>query len=335
MPIRLFCKKPQRSAAPAPGGAATEDYRPAERMALSDDPLLRLMQLERYGVMLSQPGRWHAHAKFKEVQHTAVKAVDDRFGLVPEGYVSIAGTLGGEPGAAEQDVEIGPFLLARHAVTQAEFQMFVDGGGYQDVELWPEDIWPHLIDLVDLTGRPGPRFWREGRHDHRLANHPVVGVCFYEAAAYARWVGFRLASEAEWQMAASWRIRSAADTGRRYPWGDALELENCNVWACGHARTLPVQACPAGAAPNGVLQLIGNVWEWTDSDFCTVDDEGQTVVGDTLMKSIRGGAFDTYFAWQATSSFRTGLACLARTHNVGFRCALDLSTPEDAGALDY
>lgn len=72
-------------------------------------------------------------------------------------------------------------------------------------------------------------------------------------------------------------------------------------------------------------QLIGNVWEWTASDLEILDENGQPVVGDMLMRAIRGGAFDTYFATQATGLFRTGLACIARTHNVGFRCALELS----------
>jgi formylglycine-generating enzyme required for sulfatase activity len=72
-----------------------------------------------------------------------------------------------------------------------------------------------------------------------------------------------------------------------------------------------------------VLQLIGNVGEWTASDLEMTDEKGRPVVGDMLLKAIRGGAFDTYFSCQATSHFRTGLACLARAHNVGFRCVLD------------
>jgi len=64
---------------------------------------------------------------------------------------------------------------------------------------------------------------------------------------------------------------------------------------------------------------------WLHSgDLAVMDDEGRTVVGDMLMKVIRGGAFDTYFPAQATSLFRTGSATLARAHNIGFRCALDL-----------
>ena len=74
-------------------------------------------------------------------------------------------------------------------------------------------------------------------------------------------------------------------------------------------------AYESGAAPNGVLQLIGNVWEWTFSDYQVEDECGRTVVGDMLMKEVRGGAFDTYFAAQATSCFRTGLASLVRAHD--------------------
>ena len=182
-----------------------------------------------------------------------------------------------------------------------------------------------MISFKDQTDHAGPRFWRAGRHHRDLAKHPVVGICYYEAEAYARWAGFRLPTEIEWQMAASWRIRSSAHVHRRYPWGDALDLSFCNIWASGHGGTLPVDACPGGAAPNGVVQLIGNVWEWTASDFEAVDREGRSVVGDTLLKSIRGGAYDTYFPWQAVGAFRSGLRCLTRAHNVGFRCALDLS----------
>jgi iron(II)-dependent oxidoreductase len=78
-----------------------------------------------------------------------------------------------------------------------------------------------------------------------------------------------------------------------------------------------------------VRQLIGNVWEWTSSDFSSTDREGRSVVGESAMKGVRGGAYDTYFPWQATAAFRTGLTCLSRVHNVGMRCALDLPADEE------
>lgn len=315
---RRSTKPPGRAgtAHPAPG--------PAQEARGGGDPLTAALRLGRLGLIVQHPQRWAEHPEFEKVWRAALRAVDEYFAIVPDGFVSLAQSLSEEPGAPELDRQTKAFLLARYAVTNADFQRFVDHGGYADLELWPEDIWPHLIDFKDQTGQPGPRFWREGRYPRELASHPVVGLCYYEAVAYARWAGYRLPREAEWQMAASWRIRSSAGSPRRYPWGDALDLSRCNIWASGHGHTLPVDACLDGAAPNGVLQLIGNVWEWTACDFQCTDHEGRPIVGDALLKTIRGGAYDTYFPWQATSTFRSGLGCLSRCHNVGFRVAMDL-----------
>jgi len=252
-------------------------------------------------------------------------ALEQSMALVPAGSVTISKTLSAQPGSAEQDIDVEPFLLDVHCVTSARFQKFVDAGGYDALEFWPEEIWPHLIELKDVTGQPGPRFWRNGRHDVRLAEHPVVGVSWYEAQAYALWIGQRLPTEPEWQMAASWHIRSSADVMRRFPWGDAMDAGRCNIWASRHAATVPVDEYANGAAPNHVRQLVGNVWEWTDSEYAITDDEDRTIVGEMPMNVIRGAAFDTYFETQATNYFRTGQIALARAHNTGFRCAMELS----------
>jgi gamma-glutamyl hercynylcysteine S-oxide synthase len=321
MTLGLFsrCKKSAGSRAVQGRG----DFVPATRTKPVADPLEQAQRAGRWGLLVGPFNPWLNHTRVHAAIAEAVRAVDQHFALVPDGTVSIPLTLCDEPGQPEVDCDTKAYLLARRPVTNAGFQHFVDAGGYRELEFWPEELLPHLIDFKDDTGEPGPRYWRNGCHDRRLANHPVVGISYYEAAAYAQWAGYRLPTEAEWQMAASWRIRSAANIHRRYPWGDSLDLQRCNIWASGHGETLPVDACPAGAAPNGVLQLIGNVWEWTISDFVCADTNSRRIVGDTRMNSIRGGAFDTYFAWQATATFRTGLACVARSCNVGFRCALN------------
>jgi iron(II)-dependent oxidoreductase len=274
-------------------------------------------------MVVSNRERWAQRADVDGAIDEATREVRRRFAVVPEGFTTLPLSVREIPGAPEIDLEVQPYRLAIHPVTNADYQYFVDAGGYGELELWPRDLWPQLPGFVDLSGRQAPRRWREGRHDRRLANHPVVGVCYYEAAAYARWAGYRLPTEAEWQMAASWRLRSLAHLPRRFPWGDALDTRRCNVWATGLGATAPVDAYPDGAAPNGVQQLIGNVWEWTSSDYDVTDDYGSPVVGDMPMKSVRGGAFDTYFPAQAASTFRTGLAALARANNAGFRCAID------------
>ncbi|MCG8405821.1 MAG: formylglycine-generating enzyme family protein [Phycisphaerales bacterium] len=326
MVLQLFSRKESGHKTTPKGSrsAVMEKFEPAEPLKLDPDPLNQCVQLERFGHLLSRSHEWQDHPGIARACESARKKIDDLFAMVPEGFVSLPQVVNDHAGCPEVTIETEPFLLARHAVTNAQFQKFVDAGGYEQLDLWPQDIWPHLIDFKDLTGQRGPRYWRNGSPSKHLMNHPVVGVCQYEAAAYAQWAGFRLPTEAEWQMAATWRIRSEANVLRRYPWGDSLDIRRCNIWASGIGDTVPVDAYPDGATPNQVLQLVGNVWEWTSCDFNVAGDEGGVVVSDMRMAAIRGGAFDTYFPMQATSLFRTGLVQMARFHNVGFRCALEL-----------
>jgi len=299
-------------------------FSPAPVETLSHDPLERLLQQGRHSVILRDQGKWKHHVRREEIIHQAKQAMESRMALVPAGSVSLGNTLTSQPGAPEDDFEVEPFLLDVHCVTNARFQRFVDVGGYDALEYWPEEIWPHLIELKDQTGQPGPRFWRHGRHDTRLSDHPVTGVSWYEAQACALWAGQRLPTEAEWQMAASWHINSSTDLLRRFPWGDSMDNQRCNIWSSAIRGTVPVHHYENGAAPNQVRQLIGNVWEWTDTEYAIADDEGRPIVGEMPMHVIRGGAYDTYFETQATNYFRTGQIALARTHNTGFRCAINL-----------
>jgi iron(II)-dependent oxidoreductase len=104
-----------------------------------------------------------------------------------------------------------------------------------------------------------------------------------------------------------------------------MERSRANLWGAGPGGTVPVDEFREGVSAGGVHQLIGNVWEWTTADFGFDDLDGPLLddpTGSAVMKSIRGGAFDTYFDAQATCQFRSGDHPLARKHNIGFRCAL-------------
>lgn len=331
MGLRLFGKKRQDDPPPEPveetviDEAPVVDFEPASPIQLRGDQLQQAVQQGRLGHILQNRVDYaHCH-DLERVCLKVCEKIDDVFAMVPEGFVTLPQVLNDEPGCPEETHETVPFLIAKCCVTNAQYQHFVDAGGYQNLDLWPKDMWPHLIDFVDQTREPGPRFWRNGRHDRRLSEHPVVGINFYEATAYAAWLGFRLPTEPEWQMAATWRLRSVANTLRRYPWGDALDIRRCNIWASGHGTTVPVHGYLEGAAPNQALQLIGNVWEWTSDPFAVSDNEGNQIVSDMHMTSIRGGAFDTYFPAQATGTFRTGLVSMARTHNTGIRLAAGMN----------
>ena len=306
-----------------------EPFEPADPLELEADPVKQCLQLERHGHLLASREAWSNHPEIDKATEAARARIDENFAIVPDGFATLAESAADEAGGPETTVDTEAFLLARHPITDAQFQKFVDAAGYEQLDLWPEEIWPHLIDFKDQTGRSAPRYWQRARHSKTRADHPVVGLSVYEALAYAKWAGFRLPTEAEWQMAATWRIRSEANVLRRYPWGDAFDTSRCNVWASRVGRTAAVPEYPDGAAPNGVLQLIGNVWEWTASDLNLQDAEGCTIIGDMRMSAVRGGAFDTYFHAQATSIFRTGLMNMARCNNVGFRCALSLGQTGD------
>ena len=176
------------------------------------------------------------------------------------------------------EIEIAPFAISKTAVTNAEFKHFVEDGGYGRSELWCAEGWRWWT----AESANCPVYWRrEGNDrwlrrdfdewvalDHRL---PVIHVNWHEADAYCRWVGRRLPTEAEWETAASAEPsangRDLAEHKRRYAWGEnPPTLEHANL----DSRTLgclPVDALPAGDSAFGCRQMIGNIWEWTASDF--------------------------------------------------------------------
>jgi iron(II)-dependent oxidoreductase len=262
-------------------------------------------------------------------------ALSDRMCLVPEGQVVLR-----RDASVEWDKENnhGPVLhleayyLDRYPVTNAQYQHFVSAGGYEQMAIWDSEIWPALLDFVDLTGHPGPRFWRAGHFPRGEDNLPVVGVSWYEAVAYARWVGKRLPSDAEWVKAGSWpvSIQGHPLLLRRYPWGEAMDRSRANLWGSGPGKAVSVHEFPGGVSVGGVHQLIGNVWEWT-ADAYAADADDSSPTGQPKLKSIRGGAFDTYLDCQATCHFQSADAALARKHNIGLRCAINLSDLERAG----
>jgi gamma-glutamyl hercynylcysteine S-oxide synthase len=176
------------------------------------------------------------------------------------------------------EVVVGPFSISRTAVTQAEFARFVNDAGYSRRELWSDVGW----GWREIAGAGRPVYWRPAGKDEwerRVFDQwvllepdlPVIHVNWYEAEAYCRWAKRRLPTEAEWEMAASCEpaayARGVASRERKYPWGaEPPTPERANLdWregGCAH-----VNAAPAGDSAFGVRQMIGNVWEWTATDF--------------------------------------------------------------------
>lgn len=251
----------------------------------------------------------------------AWNALDEQMAIIPPGVVPVVHSNGGV-GA----VEIPAFLLDRRAVTNRQYQTFVDSGGYDNLEIWPKEVWPSVMKLVDHSRRPGPGEWENGRFPAGMADHPVVGVSWYEAAAYASWIGKRLPTAAEWQKAGGWPDHLSGGSCNRYPWGDIFEPSRANLGSTGAGKTVPASDYPNGTTPNGIYQMTGNVWEWLADRLeqipCRPDE---TFQGLRSMHRIIGGAFDTYFHAEATCQFITGQPDLDRRENIGFRCALSVA----------
>jgi iron(II)-dependent oxidoreductase len=231
-------------------------------------------------------------------------------------------------------VPVQSLYLDRSCVTNADFAKFVAAGGYSDPQLWPEEVLANVLQFTDSTGHPGPKHWIDGAPPADRAEHPVVGVCWYEANAYATWVGKRLPTTEEWQRAGTWpKGQSGNGTEQRFPWGNSFDPSKANTWACGLSDTVPVSDFPTGNTPNGIHQLIGNVWEWVDAQFYPAAEEEVSLILDETMAEIRGGAYDTYFHSQANCQFRTGQPLLFRGPNVGFRCCITANVlPAPAGS---
>ncbi|MFF4172420.1 ergothioneine biosynthesis protein EgtB [Streptomyces sp. NPDC001744] len=167
--------------------------------------------------------------------------------------------------------DVPAFHIDTTPVTNGAYLAFVADGGYTDRRWWRPEGWAQIRE----HGIGAPLFWRRdggqwlrrrfGVTEPVPEEEPVLHVSWYEADAYARWAGRRLPTEAEWEKAA--RFDPASGRSRRYPWGDADPgPEHANLGQ-RHLRPAAAGGYPAGASPLGVRQLIGDVWEWTASDF--------------------------------------------------------------------
>lgn len=226
--------------------------------------------------------------------------------------------------SAKETVYVDAYHLDRRPVTNDDYQKFVDDGGYEQVGLWDTEIWPAVLEFVDETGFSGPKYWSEGQFPPGKARHPVVGVSWYEAYAFARWVGKRLPSDAEWIKSTAWPVAASGTAllQRKFPWGNTMNRKIANVWGTGDETTCDVDDFADGVSVGGAFQLIGNIWEWTSSPY-RLNSQADVKLNGPLV-SIRGGAFDTYYDSQASCQFQSGDSPMARKHNIGFRCALGI-----------
>jgi formylglycine-generating enzyme required for sulfatase activity len=144
-----------------------------------------------------------------------------------------------------------PFLLSRYPVTNSQYALFIDGGGYENESLWSKDGWKWRGE-EEVTE---PRFWLHGKWN--VPNQPVVGVSWWEAEAFAKWAGGFQPTERQWEAAAR------GPNGYEYPWGDDWEDGICNSREAELGATSAVGVFPRSRSADFELEdMAGNVWEW-------------------------------------------------------------------------
>lgn len=207
-------------------------------------------------------------------------------------------------------VDVNQFEIAKAPITCSEFAAFVKDGGYQNKDLWPEDVWLYMkkndIHHPAYWVPTGADRWDLKQFDKiiPLPDHaPVSHVTWYEANAYCHWAGVRLPSEIEWEVAALGDYSSTGNLSftkkRRYPWGDTPpnpSRANLDGRALG---CIDVAALADGDSAFGCRQMLGNVWEWTADTFNpypgfkadAYKEYSEMLFGST--KVLRGGAWTT------------------------------------------
>jgi formylglycine-generating enzyme required for sulfatase activity len=236
----------------------------------------------------------------------------------------------------QHEVDLPAFLISRYPITNAQYYAFVADGGYDSPQYWSREGWAwrtgmtkvdSLSEPAEMRGQPLPL-----DSGLRIPTRPAVGLSWYEATAYCRWLTeklkasgeldpfeqIRLPTEAEWEKAARGTDR------RRYPWGDAWDSKYSNCLETGIGLVTAVGTFPQGSSPYGVEDMAGNVWEWTNSavaHFPYNPADGREDPGTDKPRVIRGGSWRSY-PTQVRAASRVGLVAGDRRDDVGFRVVI-------------
>jgi ergothioneine biosynthesis protein EgtB len=233
----------------------------------------------------------------------------------------------------EHKTYLNAYEIDTYPVTNKQFMAFIDAGGYEDYRFWLSDGW----DIVNEKKWDAPLYWQKiegywykkdfGGLNKISPDEPVTNVSYYEADAYSKWAGKRIPTEAEWEKAASWNEDLEKKT--IYPWGDELPSDhNANLLESWNWAPCQIGSYPQGKSYYGCHQMLGDVWEWTSSEYVLYPGfrskfSEYTDKWAINQKVLRGGSFATPRS-QIRNSYRNYFKPHERIPFSGFRCVRDL-----------
>lgn len=165
------------------------------------------------------------------------------------------------------------YWIDKYPVTNEKYRAFMSAGGYEKQQYWSFEGWKWKTE----NNVAAPEFWNDIKWNK--ADHPVVGVSYYEAEAFAKWAGKHLPTEQEWEKAAR------GEDGRQYPWGEEFDKSRCNSDESGIGHTTSVTQYPNGVSPYGCHDMAGNVWEWCAGWYDNQKSGGRVLRGGSWLDS--------------------------------------------------
>lgn len=231
-------------------------------------------------------------------------------------------------------VYLNDFQIDKYPVTNGDYLEFINDNGYGNFKFWLSEGW----ETVKRENWNSPLYWQRSDNgewikiDFRgekkiteIANEPVINISYFEADAYAKWAGKRLPTEAEWEKAAA--FDEDRNLNRIFPWGDELPSEkNANLFESKLWGTAEINSYPEGKSFYGCHQMLGDMWEWTSSEFMPYPGfrSGFDEYNDKWFnnqKVLRGGSFGTS-KFSTKNTYRNFFKTYERWLISGFRCAL-------------
>ncbi|MBI4833045.1 MAG: SUMF1/EgtB/PvdO family nonheme iron enzyme [Candidatus Lindowbacteria bacterium] len=205
-------------------------------------------------------------------------------------------------------VTLDAYFIDMYEISNTEYKKFVDATGHSAP--FVEEFWAE------------PFNWRNETYPPGKGDHPVALVSWNDAAAYAKWAGKRLPTEAEWEKAAR------GTDERKWPWGNKWEVDRCNTKESFLNSTQPVYLFAKGKSPYGCFNMAGNIMEWTagwysESYYGEAPSKNPAGPLTGALKVVRGGAWDSNLNLYVRTSYRHYFPPDTKSPNLGFRCAKD------------